>query len=84
MIHASELFTSGHFARMSASQSLDDWLAQKPRVSVGLSEGGLLSAIVVEFDGRVLLTELAWLHRMAPHLFIRVLPIETGWEFRPR
>ena len=63
--------------------SLDEWLAQKPRASVGLSEGGRISAIIVEFDGRVLLTELDWLHRVAPQLFIRVLPIEDGWSFNP-
>ena len=63
--------------------SLDEWLAQKQRVSVSLSEGGRISAIIVEFDGRVLLTELDWLHRVAPHLFIRVLPIEEGWSFNP-
>jgi hypothetical protein len=60
--------------------SLDEWLAQIPRVRVGLSEGGRISAMIVEVDGRVMLTELDWLHRVAPRLVFRVLPIETGWR----
>jgi hypothetical protein len=63
--------------------TLDEWLAQKPRVSVALSEGGCIAAVVIELDGRVLLTESRWLHMMMPHVFMHVLPRENGWVFRP-
>jgi hypothetical protein len=56
---------------------------QRPRVSVALSEIGRLAAVIIELDSRVLLTELRWLHRMMPHVFMHVLPRENGWVFRP-
>ena len=64
--------------------TLDEWLAAKPRVAVALSEGGYIAATIIELDGRVMLSELDWLHRMMPKVFVRVLPITEGWAYEPR
>lgn len=71
-------------ARMTTFPILGEWQAQAPRVRVALSEGAQIAAIIVEPDGRVLLSELHWLHRMAPYIFMHMLPIEEGWMFTPR